>query len=351
VAPSQGWRGDGSCDAALLQCRRRPESALSVLDFTFAFEPQSLAAKPSVAAAAQAAAGGGKGGNSSGGGSSSGADLMQRLLGLAPPPQQQPDTLLSQDHYFGGYCWNMVVGSDGFVGISWRVVLPGGKDVQLAPAEAPVAAEAAAPSVSASGISVPGSSSCGSGFKDVRLFGPDVAGFRAPEVAVTFSITSSSGLSRGQRSSSGGSFATGSVLPGGGSAAANGGGAAAAAAAAGGDAPLKAGGASKGGDAAAGKAGGAPAAGAAAAASGAAKPAVASSGPAASPIKGGGAAAAAAAAKAAAASKVGRAYTEPQLVPAHCAWGFPEFAAGSGWEALKGADGKVVLRCRLQHQE
>jgi hypothetical protein len=49
---------------------------------------------------------------------------------------------------------------------------------------------------------------------------------------------------------------------------------------------------------------------------------------------------------------VGRAYSEVQFVPAHCAWGFPDFtAAAGGWEGLKGPDGKVCLRCQLQHRE
>jgi hypothetical protein len=48
---------------------------------------------------------------------------------------------------------------------------------------------------------------------------------------------------------------------------------------------------------------------------------------------------------------VGRAYSEVQFVPAHCAWGFPDFAGAGGWDALKGPDGKVCLRCQLRHRE
>lgn len=58
---------------------------------------------------------------------------MQRLLGLTP--QQASDaTIMSEDQYFAGYVWNMVVARDGFVGVSWRVVLPGGQEVPLAAA-------------------------------------------------------------------------------------------------------------------------------------------------------------------------------------------------------------------------
>jgi hypothetical protein len=174
------------------------------------------------------------------------------------------------------------------------------------------------------------------GARDVKLFGPDCAGFRSPEVAVTFTITSS-GLSRAQRSSSGHSFATGTVFPSG----------------------------------SVGSLAGGPGAGASPPAA-----APASSGP-----KGAGAAAAAAAASTAAAggspvksssaaagtpgikAKVGRAYNEVQFVPARCAWGFTDFAGrvnggaagasggGSIWDALKGPDGKVCLRCQLKHRE
>jgi hypothetical protein len=113
--PVHGWRAyDGSADASLLQCVRRPESALSALDFTFTFEPAALAGgqrtKPGSKRAstqqggAPAADSANHGSSSSGGGNASaanaaagaavaaagsgGVDLMQRLLGLASQQQE-----------------------------------------------------------------------------------------------------------------------------------------------------------------------------------------------------------------------------------------------------------------------
>jgi len=326
---AQGWRSGCAADAALLQCQLRPESARSTLDFSFTFDPQALQAGSEGQGAGKggSAAGTAAGSNGGSSGSSAGVDLMQRLLGLAAT-QQQDATLVSEDQYFAGYVWNMVVAQDGFVGVSWRVVLPGGVDVPLTAPQAAQQQQAAAGTGAAEGWG-PAAGHQGLNYSSVRVFGPDCAGFRSPEVAVTFSITSS-GLGRGQRNSS----SSGSLV------AAAGGSTAAA------TVTVTAGGA----DAAAVKPGSKadqslPHSGyvnnSSSAGSGKGSQQHQQQGGvnmvSGSPLKGG--------------KVVGRAYSEVQFVPAHCAWGFPDFADPGGWEALKGPDGKVCLRCQLRHRE
>jgi hypothetical protein len=313
-AAGQGWRSGCTLDAALLQCQLRPESARSCCDIMFSFDPQLLAG-PEQKASGRAGSGVGAGGSTGGGSGSSGVDLMQRLLGLSPQ-QQAEATVMSEDHYFAGYVWNMVVAADGFVGVSWRVVLPGGVDVPLSGTHLQPAAMVDAAAASR------GSGGTGS----TRLFGPDCAGFRSAEVAVTFNITSS-GLSRAQRNnSSSGSLATATIpTPAADLGSSSGGGA----------------GNGAGVDAAVVKPGSRGSDQSLPASTGSSKgaqvPGLQQGGVlSASPVKG---------------KVVGRAYSEVQFVPAQCAWGFPDFAGAAGWEALKGPDGKVALRCQLKHRE
>jgi hypothetical protein len=312
-AAGQGWRSGCTLDAALLQCQLRPESARSCCDIMFSFDPQLLAGPDQKASGRAGGSGVGAGGSSGGGSSgSSGVDLMQRLLGLSP--QQQPEaTVMSEDHYFAGYVWNMVVAADGFVGVSWRVVLPGGVDVPLS-----------GPHLQPAAVGDAAAASRGTG--SIRLFGPDCAGFRSAEVAVTFSVTSS-GLSRAQRNnSSSGSLATATIPTTTADLASSNGGCAGSGASV--DAALVKPG-SRGSDQSL------PAS--TVNSKGAQVPGLQQGGVLfGSPVK---------------SKVVGRAYSEVQFVPAQCAWGFPDFAGAAGWAALKGPDGKVALRCQLKHRE
>jgi hypothetical protein len=298
AAGGHGWRTGCTVDAALLQCQPRPESARSTLEFSFTFDPQLLSGQEQKGSGAGDGSSGGGGSSSNGGSSGGQLDLMQRLLGLSP--QQQADaSVMSEDQYFAGYVWNLVAAADGFVGVSWRVVLPGGVDVGL-----PGPHSAAGQASRAAGAS---------GSSTLRLFGPDCAGFRSPEVAVTFSITSS-GLHKAQRNSS----SNGNL---GAAAAGNSSGSVAVTSGAGSvdaavvkpgsrtDQQVQQGGSSVTGG---------------------------------SPLKG---------SSSSKSAVVGRAYSEVQFVPAHCAWGFPDFAGAGGWDPLKGPDGKVCLRCQLRHRE
>jgi hypothetical protein len=332
AAPCLGWRSGAPVDAALLQCQPRPVSAMTNLDFSFTFDPQDLAEQK---AGGQGGSSGGAGGGSSGGSSSgsSGVDLMARLLGLTPQQQSDTPTVISDDQYFAGYVWNLVAAADGFVGVSWRVLLPGGVDVPVAAPHLGQQQQQPLAAVVPGGASEAWGSSRQQCIGSLRLFGPDCAGFRSPEVAVTFSITGSS-LSRVQRSSS----SSGSLAA-----------AAAAGSSGGGVAPAVAPAAAGVGSAGA----------AAAAAAGVSKPG--SKADQAGSISPGGASISRAVQQQQQqqqsqgspnkGSKVlGRAYSEVQFVPAHCAWGFPDFSP-AGWEGLKGPDGKVCLRCQIKHRE
>jgi hypothetical protein len=294
--------------AALLQYSARPESCLGGVDFIFSFDPAQL--RPVKGSLIGNGLGSALGAASSGGQ----ASLVQRLLGR-PGARHPPDTLVSEDHYFAGFAWNLVVAADGFVGISWKVVLPlqGRQEdvlVQGGPATAAAAAAAAGGRAALSDHVAAGAS----GISNLPVLDepmaanghlpatPNHSGLLAlcPEVAVTFSIScvtaagalpqrvqpnSGSGLSSTRATDVEGGAAPGRVSSG----------------------------ISRSG-----------------------------SGSSSSSLKG-------------AFKPTGRSmtYNEVQFVPINVAWGFPTFpgAGSAGWQGLRGADGQVSLRCCLKLRE
>eukprot|EP00775_Hariotina_reticulata_P007914 gene7914-8110_t len=114
--------------------------------------------------------------------------MVQRLLGRRQG--HQPDTLVSADHIFAGFAWNLVVAADGFVGISWKVVLPlPGREQEVLVQESTPAAAAGRAAFTNPGAAGAAGASRLDGNLLLSSLGVGLLSV-CPEVAVTFSITS-----------------------------------------------------------------------------------------------------------------------------------------------------------------
>jgi hypothetical protein len=89
----------GSC-SAVTRYTPRPESLGDGYQFRFSFSPSALVSQQP------------------------GGILASRLL----PKHRQGACILSDDHWYSGLIWNLVIARDGFVGVTWRVCVdPQGK--------------------------------------------------------------------------------------------------------------------------------------------------------------------------------------------------------------------------------